>query len=131
MLWVFPVTPFTQKTVERWQTASRSLGPFIEKSLCYVPGQPFSSLSWELEKAYPLFQGDPFLESSYWEKLADVAQRQAFGAAENPPAPDIAGPIQYLSLAVHRGYPAAHLYRDLGADEMMANHLPEARAYLE
>jgi 4-amino-4-deoxy-L-arabinose transferase-like glycosyltransferase len=131
MLWVFPVTPSTQKTVERWQAASQSLAPFIERNLCYVPGQPFSSLSGELEKAYPLFQGDPFLESSYWEKLADVAQRQAFGAMENPASPDIAGSIQYLSLAVHRGYPAAHLYRDLGADEMMANNVSKARAYLE
>jgi 4-amino-4-deoxy-L-arabinose transferase-like glycosyltransferase len=130
MLWVFPLEPSRWKDVKRWQSASQALGPYIEKNLCYVPGRSFSDISFALQNAYPSFQGDPFLESCYWEKMADISLKQALSTDRHSGSiTDTKGAIQCLSSAVKRGYPAAHLYRNLGTDELMAGNPLKAREY--
>jgi Flp pilus assembly protein TadD len=57
-----------------------------------------------MEQYYPLFKGDPFLESSYWEKQA----QNAFLCRR------FADMVQPLLNAIRLGVPEAHLYNRLG-----------------
>ncbi len=124
MLWVLPVTSLNRKTIIGWQNASRALGPFIEKNLCYISGHSYEEISRSLQSIYPAFQGDPLLESCYWEKSADVALKEVLRTGT---AADTSSVIQCLNLGLKKGYPAAHLYRNLGVAEMMKKENTKAR----
>ena len=50
------------------------------------------------------FQGDPFLEACFFEKVAEQEYRDKHMKEQ----------IQALQLAVERGLPAAHLYQQFG-----------------
>jgi 4-amino-4-deoxy-L-arabinose transferase-like glycosyltransferase len=128
MLWLFPATPSRLETLQRWQAASQALEPFIHESLCYVPGNSFEKMSVILQKAYPAFQGDSFLESCFWEKMADLSTRQAL--AHLTPS-DPRAVAENLSSAVQKGYPAAHLFRNLGIDAWRNNDIPRARRHFQ
>jgi hypothetical protein len=116
MLWVMPVTPEKEKTLKAWQEAAQSF--------CCFPGRYKSILRDNLAAAYPYFQQDAFLESCYWEKLADLD----FGISGFK---DVQKPIQDLKQGLERGYGAAHLYQRLAAFHLMRSELPQAKKALE
>jgi uncharacterized protein HemY len=70
---------------------------------------------------YPLFQGDPFLESSFWEKIAE----NEYGDRNYEEQ------IMALQKAIEKGCPVAHLYNDLGALYLRRSHYSEARTAFE
>lgn len=108
MLWVIPSLEGRERqaALRRWNKACRSQQASIENYLAYVHGKPSFPIRVSLERTYPLFQGDPFLESCYGEKLADHFLK--FGAGNHGEA------IAALKTSLKKGYPAAHLYHLLG-----------------
>jgi hypothetical protein len=112
MLWVMPVTPEKTGVLSKWQAASQSF--------CCFPGRYYGILRENLAASYASYQGDPFLESCYWEKLADYDYKNS-GFKETQKA------IEDLTQGVLRGYPSAHLYQKLGVFYIMQSNLPEAR----
>ncbi len=69
----------------------------------------------------PCSKGTPFLESCFWEKIAE----NEYGDR------NYAGQIDALNQAVEKGWPTAHLYNDLGALFLRRSRLPEARESFE
>jgi hypothetical protein len=67
------------------------------------------------------FQGDPFLEACFFEKVAE----QEYGDR------DLQGQSQALRLAVEKGLPAAHLFNDLGALYLRSQKYGEAKKCFE
>jgi hypothetical protein len=118
MLWVMPVTDSNRETLRRWRWASAALGPFIDQNLSYVRGQPYEKVVVSLQEAYPAFQGDPFLESCFWEKMSDALVKSSGMGGK---------PVEALENAVRRGYPAAHLFRQLGVLWLVRNDPSNAR----
>ncbi len=100
MLWVAPVTPATRPDFEKWRAASHA-----------YEGCPYKD-PWVLlpllQKAEPAFEGDPFLQSCYWEKLSDLSFRVSGFK-------DSVDSLKYLKTAIQKGYPAANLFWRLGS----------------
>lgn len=119
MLWIAPLSTLNRPIVNKWQEASQSLLPFIDQCLSYVHGKPFQPVLDSLAKVYPCFEGDPFLESVYWEKTADSDLKMNL--------PDHQAAIQSLKEGLKKGYPAAHLYYDLGVFYSMDQNPVKAR----
>jgi tetratricopeptide (TPR) repeat protein len=67
---------------------------------------------------YPSFKGDPFLESAFWEQAALL-----FNMERNLPYA-----LACYQKAVRKGYPAAHLYDEMGALEALKGSKKEAEA---
>jgi hypothetical protein len=57
-----------------------------------------------LDRGYPEVRGDPFLESCFWDKRAAYEYARL----------DFAEHLRCARMALERGYPAAHLYFNLG-----------------
>ena len=70
-----------------------------------------------LEGVYPLVYGDPFLESCYWEKRAAYEYRMG----------SLSEQLRSYQMAVTQGYPAGHLWYDLGDLLAIEGHYVEAR----
>jgi hypothetical protein len=130
MLFIMDVTPSRLETFARWQKASLALKPFLDKNLSYVTGRPFDEILRALRVAAPASQEDPFLRACYWEKVADIQTKENFrGEARGSPPPNPA--VGSLETAIRQGYPAAHLYRQLGILWLMQDNAPQARRAFE
>lgn len=123
MLFVIPLEGGLGKDLAKWRGADAALRPFIDAVICYVRGQPFEAFAPLLEKAKDAFQGDPFLESSYDEMMADLWIKA--GHVADHRAQDS------LRDAVQRGYPAAHLFCRLGVLELSLGEKDRAQRDLE
>jgi hypothetical protein len=118
MLWMMPTTG-RRETLEHWEEATKSLKPFIDQCLSYAAGESFKPVLDQLAAAYPHFKDDPFLESCFWEKMADNELKV--------PAPDHSASIQAVQQGLKLGYPSAHLFHALGTYWWMDHHWSEAR----
>jgi hypothetical protein len=127
MLWVFFLTPNRWPEISRWVEADRALAPVEEQTLCYIPGRSFDKIRRSLESIYSFFKGDRFLETCYWEKMADLSFKSAMVEA-----PNNGSQMKYarfcLQQALQQGYPAAHLYQHLGLLEWMAGDKTRAES---
>lgn len=124
MLWVFPLNDSNRPVIRRWYEADRALDDFLDQSqqnIDYFWGKPSENILQALQKAYPAFHGDPFLESCFWEKISDTYIKDRL----YPEA------IAALRQAVSKGYPAAHLFNRLGVLELIQNKPDEARNYFQ
>jgi hypothetical protein len=125
MVWVFPVTSVSRPILQNWERASQALGPFLEKSQCYIPGEPLDEIKTLLQNANPLFNGDSFLKACYGEKISDLDfKKETFSSDQ---AKNFSQPIQDLKTAIQDGLPAAHLYYRLGIYYQISGNLPAAR----
>ena len=90
-----------------------------------LTGQVYDNHDWKSSKPilqslaglYPLFKGEPFLESCFWEKIAEYDYHDREYSAQ----------VQALQKALARGIPAAHLYNSLGALYMRRGYWEMAR----
>jgi hypothetical protein len=120
MLWVFPLENSNTNVIRRWCEADLSLDEFLKESfqgIDYFWGYPSTRTQPALEKVYPFFKNDFFLESCFWEKMADLQFKHR----------RLADAIESLHHAVEKGYPAAHLYNRLGVLYLIQGKLLEAR----
>lgn len=120
MLWVIPITEANRPAWERWVRAGQALlevNDHYLQDISYVSGDLHQNVIPSLEKIHPLFQGDPFLETSYWEKMADYSMK----------AHEFTLSIANLEWAVRSGCPSAHLYYRLGVLCLGLQKTEEAR----
>lgn len=118
---VLPVPGSHPEILNRWIAADRAchaMVPLVFERRDYRSRGPVLD---RLAALYPLFQGDRFLESCYWEKVAE----NHYGDR------DWEGQVEALRTAVQKGIPAAHLYNSLGALYLRKDHLKEAKSDLE
>ena len=105
LLGILPVEDKDRQVIARWVKADE-----VFQGITWNTGHPYDLNSVAnvekiiLEK-YPLVQGDPFLEASFWEKVGAFY----YGSHES----HYREHLRALELAVQRGYPAAHLYYQL------------------
>lgn len=117
MLAVFPLPSNHPETLNRWIKADKAcqdLTPLVFDNRDYKSRKP---LLEKIYSIYPLFQDDRFLESCFWEKIAE----NEYGDR------NYEGQIDALKQAVEKGYPTAHLYNDLGALYLRHSRFLEAR----
>lgn len=98
--------------------ASQELIPIVYDDRDYKSRKPVTE---KLASLRPFFEGDPFLEACFWEKMAD----NAYGDR------DYESQVAALQRAIEKGYPAAHLYNDLGALYLRRSRFKEARDSFE
>ena len=125
MLWIVPLTTNNKITFQHWLNASSALKPFIDLNMGYIFNSSLQESLDLLLKAYPYFKNDPFLESCFWEKMADVylkAQLTPTSVSQNRDKT-----IQCLQNAITLGYPSAHLYYHLGVLYKMENEEIKAK----
>jgi hypothetical protein len=121
MLGIIPLPCAQPEKLERLiqaDRASHALVPVVYDNRDYKPRRPVIE---GLLSIYPLFQGDPFLESSFWEKIAE----NEYGDRNYEEQ------IMALQKAIEKGCPVAHLYNDLGALYLRRSHYSEARTAFE
>ncbi len=122
MLWVIDITDANRSVFLKWMTADRSLDEYIE---VYIDGFEAghgtnrAKILAVIDKIHPLFQGDPFLESCYWEKRADLIFKVQ-GASDSE---------KNLIQAVLKGYPSANLFYRLGTMRMITGDKVGASNY--
>jgi len=122
MAGIIPLEPGDLPTLQRWARAEKAMHVFAGDILNAEHSPVYSKdLSAKLEKFYPLFQGDPFLESSYWEKQA----QNAFLCQQYA---DMVLPLQN---AIRLGVPEAHLYNRLGVVYLVLGDFANAKGALD
>jgi 4-amino-4-deoxy-L-arabinose transferase-like glycosyltransferase len=127
MLWVFPLTSGNRAVVDRWVKADQALKPFIESNLGQLHGESYEKTINALTTAEPTFQGDPFLQSVYWEKMGDLILKQSVLVSARPDPTLLDQAIHCLDQAVSLGYPSANLYNHLGNLWLLRQNEPAAR----
>jgi hypothetical protein len=121
MLAIFPLPSNHPETLNRWIGADRAchdLTPLVFDDRDYKSRKPIFEKLYSL---YPLFEGDRFLESCFWEKIAE----NEYGDR------NYGGQIDALKQAIEKGYPTAHLYNDLGALFLRRSRFQEAHETFE
>lgn len=121
MLETLPLTASNQKRLERWRKADLSLKEvtylMMEKGVDPVQ----APLMENLEKVYPLFQGDPLLESRYW-RIRALHYLAANQAAES---------LAAYQRAIQKGLPQAEIYDEMGKLLWKMRRWEEARKCFE
>jgi hypothetical protein len=116
MVGLIPVDPADRGTIDRWTIACEAFHQLqIDAEGSYNSQRAFQSSFQDLSRTYPLVEGDPFLESCYWEWAAQYYYSPSF--REN---------LEALRRAVGRGYPAAHLFDRLGSLLAQESRMDEA-----
>jgi hypothetical protein len=111
MLWIFPLTETNRPLLRRWLLADRSLKGFIEDYYSVsnlTQAGPYFGIRNSLSAIRTYFEGDPYLASSYWLKMADLSIK---GGRLDQAVLD-------MGEALREGFPAAHLFYRRGVLEM-------------
>ncbi len=112
MLWVIPSKPNVIEVEERWRNASLSLRGFEDQNiLCSFTNRSHQPLYQTLKFVYPFFRGDRFLQSVYWEKMADI---YFMTWQINKESRDFEKAVDSLKRALSNGFPSSHLYYRMG-----------------
>lgn len=104
MLGLIPIDSQTQALFQHWGEANQAFGNIASMLIRRGPGQPLDPIEESLVKIQPQCEGDPFLESVYWEEKAFLASLDS----------NLPGIVEGCRKAIALGYPAANLYNDLG-----------------
>lgn len=124
MLWLVPLSPANRPVFLEWREADQTLDGFIDaylQNLNYNSGDPLEKVRPFLLAVHGLFQKDSFLETCYWEKMADLSVK----------AGKMNDAVEALEQAVHSGYPAAHLFYRLGVLQLALNDPPKAHQFFQ
>jgi hypothetical protein len=122
MLGIIPLPSAHPRLLNRWLQAKRAVHSTVAEVFENRDYRPRKPVLESLEKLYPLFKGDRFLESCFWEKIAENQYGDRNYEAQ----------IAALQQALKRGYPTAHLYNNLGALLLRRSHFAEAKkAFLQ
>ncbi len=120
MLWMADVTKKNRPVFQQWREASLSLNEYINgiyQNFALIDDHSHSKVLDLLNQDYPLFKGDPFLESCFDEKKSDLLFRIGL----------ISEAAQSLNQAIQKGYPVANLFYSLGILKLIENQNPEAQ----
>ena len=117
MLGVVPLTPQSRGTAEAWMKAQPIFHGATVGIVRQSEGKSREGVLEDFFKGYPLVQGDPFLESAFWEiayfnHSADKRFQDSFSD---------------LTRILRDGYPAAHIFNELGTLLWFKKDYPDAR----
>lgn len=116
-LGVVPAAEMTPAEREKWAAAAGTFSRVRSLHMYWQRYQPLDPILRVLFSRRGLFEGDPFLESVFWEEAALF-----FNIQRNLPAA-----LACYQRAARKGYPAAQLYNDLGTLEALKGSIGEAR----
>jgi hypothetical protein len=103
-LGIFPITSEIIPMIEPWKKASLLFHQVSSQSYQLPRSAVHSSLTELLAQNETLTQGDPYLESAFWETMYfNHCADGKFGEA-----------FYDLQMILQKGYPAAHVYSELG-----------------
>ena len=117
LLEVIPLPCAHPEAFERILRADQAMADLVGPSYDNHDWKPRGPIVEALIQKFPHFKGDPFLESCFWEKIAQNEYMDHHFMAQTTA----------LEQALKRGIPAAHLYNDLGALYFRHNRLAQAR----
>jgi len=112
------LNPDQDPALKRWLQADDALHSLVALVLDNRDQRPREPVLKKLFELYPLMKGDRFLQAWFWEKVAE----NRYGDR------DYEGQVDALRRALAEGYPAAHLYNDLGALWLRRSHWKDSRA---
>lgn len=121
LLGIISSSPPNSEALGRWVKAENFLLAERDRAAYRRIDYDWSSSVDRLKQAYGLFQGDPFLESIYWEKLG-------FYDASGNRLPEA---VEDLRMALLKGYPSANLFYSLGVFLNFEGKTQEARQAFE
>jgi len=119
-LFLIPTASIPEETLKHWKESDK-IHRFINfETLKTDPNAYWNSFASELALSKPNLFKDPFLIASYWEKLGFfhfMAKNYSIAA-------------QDYQTAIEKGYPARHLYYDLGLTLKIIGRDDEAKKAL-
>ena len=116
MVGIVPISAENRPIFQKWLAAHEAFHKLqVDAESSFNSEKKFKQSFQDLSAAYPLVQGDPYLESCYWE----WASQYYFGPTKEKN-------IQALQNAIQRGCPAAYLYQQLAALLEGNGHIEEA-----
>lgn len=116
-----PINSHTRKTLERWKKADQVFNQNNEIYMEFISQQSVDSILKDLYAHYPVFRGDRFLESVFWEKVAFYEEFQM----------KIPEAVAALKNGTKDGYDAAQFYNKLGVLFTLFANKEEAKSYFE
>jgi hypothetical protein len=116
-----PLDSHTGPILERWKKANGIFKQNNDLYMEHISGQSVDPILNDLYAHYALFQGDRFLESVFWEKVAFYEEFQM----------KIPEAVAALKKAAQDGYAAAELYNKLGVLTALLGNQEEAEGYFE
>ena len=117
MLFIAPFPGPRPEILSRWIEAGKAAHSLAEMVYDNHDWKNQRPLARALSDFYPLFRGDPFLESCFWEKTAEYDYHDRL----------LESHLKDLETAIQRGIPTAHLYNGLGALYFRKGNYPKAR----
>ncbi len=120
-LGVIPMLPQTREVLGKWFCLNQEMQGVTYEMIDTLPGNSRENI---LDRIYPLgnkLEGDPFLESVYWEKIFDnrSVERDALGC------------LEAARHCVLEGYPLPHMYNEQGVILTQMGRYREARRAFE
>ncbi len=130
VLGIIPLDQEREKTLEAWRRADQALRDITWAAANLPENGDRSSVFTQLDRVYPLFEGDLFLESIYWEWVFNFqGWEMAYGdkntALHYPRA------LHAVQEELKQGYPTALFYNELGALQLMGGDVRDARDAFE
>ncbi len=113
--------------VRSFQETEAAWGRAVSEGFLRPEGGSYASVLRRFEESRDVLRGDPLLESLLGEKMALIhALDSAYGTRDK--RGNFLGSFQALQRAVEKGYPAAHLWNELGSLYALAGKKTEAKA---
>jgi hypothetical protein len=127
-LYVVPVsTGWEEPWVRSFLDAETAWARAVSEGFLRAEGGSYAPVLRSLEESRGVLRGDPLLESLLGEKMALIhALDSAYGTRDK--RANFLGSFQALQAAVEKGYPAAHLWNELGSLYALAGKNDEAKA---
>ena len=101
-LMVIDATDETRSLLLKWAAADKAFRE-INEGIDHIHDRDCQEkMDRIIREDYPLVQGDPYLESCFWEKASQFYYYSQGHFSEH---------LRALQLAIQRGYPSSHLYR--------------------
>jgi len=104
LLALIPVNRMNRGLLGRWTKADESFAELTRQVMELGVDPDQKAMLCLLDQAYPLFKGDPLLESRYWR----------IRAIHETAAGHLKQAIEDENKAISLGHPMAHLYNELG-----------------
>jgi hypothetical protein len=131
LLGLLPIDSFDPKTLERWIRADKAFRDLIWLSVNTVGNRNRDELFRGLAGLYPAVQGDPLLESLYWEMVFDFHSWENIYGDKNTAVHYPAG-FSAIQNALRNGYPTAYFYNELGGFlALQKDYLRARQAFLK
>jgi len=126
MMGIIPIEPEDRPTVVRWAEADKAFRKVVWFAANVPENRDRSEVFQKLPEAYLSTQGDPMLESLYWEMVFDFHRWENIFGDKNTSVHFPAG-VSSIRNALKRGYPTAYFYNEWGGFLMIEKNYKGAR----